>query len=84
MKNSRDDLNDFPGKKRSKMYRLNRKIARRNVTRTMNARTRLKAGILIAIWIRAKNLKSYNFMDQAQKWPALIPKRERNLIKRVV
>jgi len=49
MKNSRDDLSDFPDKKKSKMYRLNRKIARRNATQTMSARTRLRADISVAI-----------------------------------
>lgn len=83
MKNFRGDLSDFPGKKRNKMYRLNRKTAKKNATRTMNAKIKLKAGILVAIQIKAKSLRSYNFTDQAQKWLALIPKKERNPTRRV-
>jgi len=63
------------------MYRLNRRIARRSAIRIMNARTKLKIGTLLLTRIRARSSRNYNFMDQAQKWPVLIPKREKSLTR---
>jgi hypothetical protein len=63
------------------MYRLNRRIARRSAIRIMNAKIKLKIGTLLLTRTRARSSRSYNFMDQAQKWPVLIPKRERSLTR---
>lgn len=67
-------------KKKSRKYLLSKRIVKRNVILTMIVKMELEINNMM-IKIIVKNLKNYSFMDLAQKWLDLIPKKEKNQTK---
>lgn len=73
-------LRDLVVKKKSRKYLLSKRIVKRNVILTMIVKMELEINNMM-IKIIVKNLKNYSFMDLAQKWLDLIPKKEKNQTK---
>lgn len=68
---------DLAGKRKSKKYVLNRRIVKRSAILTLIVK--MESEVRMAM--TAKSLGNCTFMELAQKWLDLIPKKERNRIK---